>query len=691
MLLERVGVWALVCGLAACGGRENNISDNIDARPRADAAPVIDAGPIVPGVDGAVSTANGPTVVVVSPAAGEVVSGQNVVVVCDATPNTTTNSPVVAMTVTVAGAGAPVLAGTATLGLGDVWQASVPVATFGNGPLVVSCNATSADDGKGHVEQTAALDLGPRIVVSRPLAGSAQHGQLDIDFEVLASPISTDDTMAGVTSVSADLASHTVTLTDAGGGRRTASVKIDDPEVFKPILAGDQILRIIATNQRGVTRELVVPIFVDNLGPVITLTSPEAGEMVGGLMLVEAEVVDEPGGVRPGSVVAVIANGVTPLAEFPLTSADGTTWSGVYPTGELRAVVEEIYGPTAVVVFPTVSVRARDIPGNEASVGMTVVLDYTPPVASLDPPMVREGALKDGVLECSRAFDPVGIDATNDLQSVRQISEFRARIEDRGNLAPTTSGVVFYFAGVDDTQVQLFVLDNTDEAVGLGDALVVDTDGDGRCDDINPMLRPTSGPVGPSDALAVQMTPLSGAGNAWFLEDPAGYAGYPGCTARSGTFVAPNAVCLGASGLQRVIERPATGSPEIYTIAPVDDEGACMGFPFDSLANDIQDGWACVAVRVVDNLGNVGVSRPLRVCIDRDGDGSDGCPALPSYNNLPDLPYGTATVPTLDPGIDCTGRYRAGTLTQPESSDATDDCDVLPPAFATGEVLRTDL
>jgi hypothetical protein len=50
-----------------------------------------------------------------------------------------------------------------------------------------------------------------------------------------------------------------------------------------------------------------------------------------------------------------------------------------------------------------------------------------------------------------------------------------------------------------------------------------------------------------------------------------------------------------------------------------------VGNQFDAFANNVHDGWACMAVRAADKLGNVQVSRVLRVCVDHDGVGNE-CP-----------------------------------------------------------------
>ena len=48
----------------------------------------------------------------------------------------------------------------------------------------------------------------------------------------------------------------------------------------------------------------------------------------------------------------------------------------------------------------------------------------------------------------------------------------------------------------------------------------------------------------------------------------------------------------------------------------------CHGNQFDALANNIGEGWACIAVGTKDRAGNFSVSPPLRVYIEYDYDGA---------------------------------------------------------------------
>jgi hypothetical protein len=686
--------WALALG---CGGHEDIVTGGGDGGPPpviVDAARLDGPAPDARVFADAAVSARGPVnVSLTAPTAGAVILGNRATVVCHAEANPTTSSPIVQVTIDITdGSGRRIEVASAGAISSTEWSATLAIDALQNGSAAVSCLAIAADTNASGATNVVLVDLGPRATVVQPIVGQAMHGNINVDFFVSPDPIATPDSGAAVVSVTAAIAGKTLTLTQPTPGHYQATVGASDTTIFDQPLDGPQTLRVVAIDQRGATRSVQVVFIVDNEPPAIRLVAPLQGDLVGGVITVTAEITDDNGVDRP-SVVAVIGNGPDTLAAFALATSDGTTYTGQYDTKQLRAIVERMFGPNYQVVFPTISVRARDLPGNEGSVGYEVKMDYTPPLVSLNPPKLREARVNtnNGLLECSLAFDPLGLDSTTDAQAVTQLSEFRARIADRGNSGPSTSSVVVYAAGVDPATVQLFVLDNTDAAVGVGDALLVDTDGDGVCDDINPMLVPTTTPSMATDALALNLVPVLPQGKSFFDIDAAGYAGYPGCNPPANPDqTPPQALCPLSSGLQRTIASPLDKGPQIWGITAT-DHNSCLGLPFDQVANNIHDGWACVAVRAADRLGNVGISPPLRVCFDHDGNQSDGCPALPTYRSGIDVPGSDPVIPAGNPGaIDCTGTYYRATPNTPARTDPNLPC-TLPPNFPAGEELRIDL
>jgi hypothetical protein len=220
---------------------------------------------------------------------------------------------------------------------------------------------------------------------------------------------------------------------------------------------------------------------------------------------------------------------------------------------------------------------------------------------------------------CSRLFDPLGSDSVDDGETVAQLSEIRVRIEDVGNGATSTSEVELPLALVDPASVQLYVLD--DEA----GALLADTDGDGVCDEINPDITPAPVPMTDTEAAVLDLVAIDSRGSSHFAPPITPFSGFEigeGCVAPPDSAVPPD-ICLTVSAM-RVIETEFPSAPAIYGIPPLTPL-ACMGNAFDSAATNVSDGWACLAVRAEDNLGNVGISPPIRVCFDVDDDGAEGC------------------------------------------------------------------
>jgi hypothetical protein len=373
--------------------------------------------------------------------------------------------------------------------------------------------------------------------------------------------------------------------------------------------------------------------------------------MVSGIIQVNASVTDMAG---VASVVGTFAHDY----EFTLFPVGGNNYSGSFDTR--IAGTEEI--------FPLIEVRARDEVDNEAVASTVLALDNTRPILDMDPDDVYEYVcVDDGTngcpQECSQEFDPVGNLAANDGQTLGQLSAFRVRAEDFGNQPKTNQGFVTPLAGLNEGSVEILILDDTSID------LLVDTDGDGVCDDFNPFVVPTTDPPEPGEPLQAHKIGLSAVavqGNSWTNENLNASAGacYPGL---EDTLPPP---WIGTTGDARRIPGGLSVSGPyglrevgnvIFAQGPF-DAGNVLGVPFDALLNNMSDGWACVAARGLDDLGNVNVSAPLRVCFDKDGDGQDDTGASLAAQGC-DALYGNNGTPPIDCTSDCllpaTFRYAA--------------------------------
>ena len=355
---------------------------------------------------------------------------------------------------------------------------------------------------------------------------------------------------------------------------------------------------------------------VDGTKPIITIVSPTPGSLVRGELVLAIEVTDDTG---IGNVTATIAG----AHQIPMVRDGDKEYVGHFDTI-----------PLAGLVAPTIVVRAVDLGGDMAELGFSIVLDNEPPLAAFDPANVRVTRLAEGELECSQGFDPVGGDAPNDGESVPQLAEHRVRVLDLSNSATVSTPLFIPHAGT--SKVEMFVFDDSSKP------LVVDSNDDGVCDAINPQIVPATVPMLPSEAAVLELAEITPTGAGFFAPGTQfGGSNAQQCIAGDDD-TAPDRMCFGESATA-AIAVPFTTRGQIYGIPPA-TESNCLGFAFDNRASNISDGWACVAVQVDDALGNRSVSAPLRVCIDSDGDGAEGCGA-----------YGTVHPPASRP--DCTGTY----------------------------------
>jgi hypothetical protein len=519
--------------------------------------------------------------------------------------------------VTVTKVGAKMAAASAKLGetkLEQVPETDIAIHRFTDTPVDISklesgvydLEATASTIGgvMAKAKTTFQIDAGPVIRIDSPGENKYYRESTTLNVTI------TDAFFGPIKSVTMLLGQQTLTFSGPSGPSNSQYSGTIQFNAFNPPLEGDQLLTVRATNQKGTEAVARRKFVSDNKGPTITETVPKTGALIGRVITISAQV-DDPAGVLDSSVVAVIAHGDKMFEvklEPPAAGSMGpVTYTALFDTARLPVNA----------LFPSISFRASDIPGNQSSVGYLVSLDNTPPLADLDPPTkLKLIRTVNDVDECSWPFDPLGDDAVNDLETVNQLFDVRARIEDQGN-SPLYGDTDFTpIGGIDDTRVQLLVLDDTTKA------LVVDTDGDGKCDAVNPLLTPTTTPMSDNDALLVNLLPIAPAGDANFY-DPNQVNGVPGLCAAGSATKAPGPLC-GTTPLTTALHYASTVQAATYGIPPVtNDKLQCVGRQFDALGNHVKDGWICLAVAVADTLGNLQVSRPIRVCVDKDGQGDE--------------------------------------------------------------------
>jgi hypothetical protein len=459
--------------------------------------------------------------------------------------------------------------------------------------------ATTVGGATGQTKVVLSVDAGPSLTVKSPTEGGFYKGSAPVEVQATQNKFT-------ITQVTMALGQgEAVPLNSIGSGIYKGTI---DFSAFTPPLEGPQLVTVRAKNENGTITTVLRKFVSDNIGPTISGTLPAIGAMIGKVITISANV-DDPAGVDASSVIAIVGNGDQNF-EVALVAAEGSkTYSSLFDTTKLPSYA----------LYPTISFRARDRLGNESNTSYMLSLDNEPPVMDLDPPYVQIFKQEGDKLICSWPFDPVGPDAVDDGDVVTQLFDVRARIEDRGNRPLTGSADFVLIGGIDNSKVKLYVLGNPSRP------LVVDTSDppDGYCDDINPDLVPTTKPETDLDAQVLDMVPLSPQGTPDF--SPTETA----CSSTSGD--PPAAICNttfnSAKALIDSKGRPhsdrmtfamsynADNMPSIYTLGPiVNDKLQCAGRQFDS-SNNLKNGWACLAVKASDTLGNSQVSRPIRVCV----------------------------------------------------------------------------
>jgi hypothetical protein len=551
----------------------------------------------------------------------------------------------------------------------DTYSGTISIGNVPSGSYTLTVTAQSTAGAMNHDTKTLTISGGPTLIVQSPAEGQAVNRSVSIEILV----------DVGASAPTARLSGNDLTLsgpmTNGMYDVYTATATFDPskppgsaPNAFAA-LTGPQLLDVKETN--GTSTSEVQRIFViDTTGPTISATTPAPGAIVGGVVIVSATVLD-PAGVLDSSVTAIIgdANG-NPVFSLQLQPQGSGVYSTLFETHNLTQC-KPAPATDLCIVYPTVSFRASDAAGNESSLGYEFAVDNIPPLSDLSPPKMRQMRLTTLGYECSALFDPLGLqqeigDMPKDGYVVPQVFDLRAKIEDQGNSRANGLKIV-PIAGIDPNDTNVYILSDTSKA------LVVDSDGDGYCDEINPNLVPTTGPLTQSDqVLKIRLAGVKPAGSADFYQNDYNTAdkAIPSpCTALGSDTIPPKRLCDLDGFEQPTI---AVGYSEnlsaIWGLESI-DSARCLGNQLDTKANNIPDGhWICMAVASADLAGSKGVSTPMRVYVKYDDAGP--------YSATP--PAGTPAPPP------CTGTYDPTSM-----EDAVGACSTL--NFAAIDQGRTEI
>jgi len=507
----------------------------------------------------------------------------------------------------------------------DEYQAIFELAALPNGLLHFHCSAkdTSTTPHTTNVTLDTMLDLGPTIEILSPKKQvNALKTPVSVEFKVSEAALGEEDQEHKIKDVTLLVAGVETAVAESTTtpGLFQASVDFDDRNRY-PVPPSAAQLTFRASSSRtpaAPVREAKLNLTIDGAGPVIKVEKPGDGQIVGDDQDLTINVTDA-SGVRASSIVADIGNGLAVIKD----------WSGTLPT--LTAKMSTGGPVFRYLTQVPINITASDTVGNQTTVALTVKLDNLPPIISLDPPKIQEWRLSNGALYCSNAFDPVGARAPSDLDDVVNWGYFRALVEDQTNRPLGNPNAKVYISGTKADEVMIFAQPRLDVP------LLIDTGNDGTCDEINELKNDNE-----KFATSLKLSPVNPTGSAYFQKLPA-MPDVADCRDPGGAVTPPITVCNSSEMMRVIPGRIDSKPPAVYAIRPSNSgsAGECTG-EYWELLTIANEGWLCIAARAKDAVGNIGVSRPLRVCWDdprtsyhpRDVDPKTGKP-LCDMDNVP--------------------------------------------------------
>lgn len=510
------------------------------------------------------------------------------------------------------------------------YEATFSLTEVPTGRLVARCSAEDVDRRLGADTVSTYFDKGPTVTFTSPIADQFYplSTLLVVDFTVEAAPLTDDDEGAAVKDVSLDAAGVKLDLTDAEvePGHFRLELDLTDTKLFNPAPNGPLGLTVKASNERveGQTSRVAT---IDGAGPTLQIIDPTDKKVVGGRVVVTFSALDPISGVEPDSVVVSLN-----MVEHHFDAGDDA-WS--FANGNYSYAFDSRQVENSNVQI-TVNLAASDKVGNSTTANSVLLyLDNHPPIVDLDPENIRTLST-DG--KCSLSFDPVGAQSKNDLDNAANAGKFRALVWEQTNTDPDID--IQYYAGTVADSVRLYV------RPASGPPLLIDKDGNGVCDDVNDV----------DSKAGVSLAPITEAGSPAYGVDALDAAKPPSmdgiCVAQPGS--PPTALCANQSSDMWYVLKHFTEGTETAIYAPSVSPGlACTGVDWElggQLGKD-DDGWVCLAARAVDKVGNVGVSRPLRLCVDRPGkpDNNAGPPPCAVSSTVPPSCTNNCTAPSRFP------------------------------------------
>lgn len=544
---------------------------------------------------------------------------------------------------------------------GSLYEAIVSLKDVPSGNVTFVCSAYDRSrvpiEGRAQISQF--VDRGPSITPIKPITPQGLRTKTTFDFTVAPVPLwSKPDAGAAVASVSLEVKGKPITSLVADpkqANHYIAEIDFNDRKLFPDTPTGDIPVTITASNKRkptAVVNDLSYTFLLDGTGPTTKITRPVPETVIGGpkSTIVEFTVEDEESGVDVNSVFLRLNNDPNPIA---YDSNDPRWGLRIPPTKNDPYIFTFALDNTQFVdiaqVQVTLNASGSDVAGNPGTASaLALRLDNQSPLISLDPPKARIISHGNDGRDtyCSAPFDPVGDAAANDTGPVQLLARFRAFIWERTN--GTSSADVYWYAGIDPQTPHLYLQPDPTKAI------IIDTNGDGVCDDIAPDVKKLT-------SFDLQAVAPRGAGdtnpNDLTLAPDATDPRYR-LTCKT-QFVDLKKLCLdNSSDMQFVAGQhlPTIGVANQAAVwAPTvlgDQTYACTGSQFElsglvqRVNNKPVEGWICLAAEVSDRQGNHAVSKPLRVCFD-----SESTPEAPSCalsSSIPPSCTASCTPPAFD-------------------------------------------
>jgi hypothetical protein len=529
----------------------------------------------------------------------------------------------------------------------DDFSSNFVYSSVPNGRVYFRCNAKDRSGNASSAVIGTFVDHGPDVMLISPAAKQAVGlKQLPFEFTVDAHGLlPTGDDGAAVDKVTLAIRGVDIDLKGAEDtpGHYKVTVDLSSQTLFPTPLNDSTVLVITATDKRGFTRTVTSTFLVDSTGPKITLdpSAPQNNDVIGGTKILTFDVTDTGSGVKTDTVQIQVNNQMPLKYGYP-----SGAWSqnmGVY------TFLLDSGAVTGATVQVNVNISAQDIAGNssddsQTSLSVTYYLDTTPPRFDLDPKKLQELKTTGGSA-CSELFDPLGDASVNDLDVSTGVITVRALCYDDGNYV--TDLPQGRFAGIDQKNgPRLYVQGDPTKGLLTGPS-------NGTCNDLDTGV--------PSFAL----TSLAAQGNAYY--PASGSVAIPDevnpsqfiCGNGTDTSPPPTA-CNDTSDLRRIIQHEqgvaGDAEPVVYSL----QSDPCLASQLQLNTKVTKNGWVCLAVRGLDRTGNLGVSAPIRVCLnDTHLGAAPACASMSSPEGPPSCTNGCTAPPHFLPTarVDGMGRH----------------------------------